>query len=98
MEIEGPEILWNVKTRWISILEPLERIMGEYKTVIVKTSTDAPTNAATRNNLELRTSLQTLLELPCILTLLIEVNQLINPVKPGRGSITLKKKSVLSLC
>jgi hypothetical protein len=35
METEGLKIVNNVKTRWISLLEPLKHILGEYKTLIV---------------------------------------------------------------
>jgi hypothetical protein len=31
----------NVRTQWISFLEPLKRVMGEYKTLIVKIYEDA---------------------------------------------------------
>jgi uncharacterized circularly permuted ATP-grasp superfamily protein len=29
-------MLKNVKTRWISLLEPLKRVLAEYKTLVVK--------------------------------------------------------------
>jgi hypothetical protein len=41
MEIEGLRMLRNVKTHWILLLEPLRRVMGEYKTLIVKMYEDA---------------------------------------------------------
>jgi hypothetical protein len=41
VEIEGLRILRNVTTRWISLLDPLRRIMGEYKTLLVKMCDDA---------------------------------------------------------
>jgi hypothetical protein len=41
VEIEGLGILRNIKTRWILLLEPLKRVMGEYKTLIVKMCEDA---------------------------------------------------------
>ncbi len=34
------KILWNVKIWWINMLEPLKRVMVEYKTLIVKMSQD----------------------------------------------------------
>jgi hypothetical protein len=34
-------MLKNVKMRWISLLEPLKRVLGEYKTLIVKMCEDA---------------------------------------------------------
>jgi len=41
VEIEGQQMLRNVKTQWISLLEPLRRIMDEYKTLVVKMCEDA---------------------------------------------------------
>jgi hypothetical protein len=41
VETEGLRMLKNVKTRWISLLEPLKRVLGEYKTLIVKMCEDA---------------------------------------------------------
>jgi hypothetical protein len=38
MEIEVLKILINVKTLWISMLEPLKHVLVEYKTLIVKLS------------------------------------------------------------
>jgi hypothetical protein len=40
-ETEGLQMLRNVKTRWILLLEPLRRVMGEDKTLIVKMCEDA---------------------------------------------------------
>jgi hypothetical protein len=41
VETEGLQMLRNVKTQWISLLEPLKRILGKYKTLIVKMCEDA---------------------------------------------------------
>jgi hypothetical protein len=35
-------MLQSIKTHWISLLEPLRRVMEEYKTLIVKMCEDAP--------------------------------------------------------
>jgi hypothetical protein len=40
METEGLNMLRKVKTCWILVLEPLRRIMGEYKTLIYKMAKD----------------------------------------------------------
>jgi hypothetical protein len=40
VETKGLKILNKVHTRWISLLEPLKRISGEYKTLIVKFTED----------------------------------------------------------
>jgi hypothetical protein len=34
-------MLKNVKTRWISLLEPLKRVLAEYKTLVVKMCEDS---------------------------------------------------------
>jgi hypothetical protein len=41
VETEGLNMLRNVRTHWISVLEPLRRILGEYKTLICKMAKDA---------------------------------------------------------
>jgi hypothetical protein len=88
VETEGLRMLRNVKTRWISLLEPLRRVMGEYKTLIVKMCEDAavkepaltPKQAASResarHNCDLLCDIGTLLALPCVLPLLECVNDL----------------------
>jgi hypothetical protein len=40
MEKIGLKILQNVKTWWISMLEPLKQVMTKYKTLIMKISQD----------------------------------------------------------
>jgi hypothetical protein len=40
METMGLKILWNIKTRWISMLSSVVRIMNEYRTLIVKMHQD----------------------------------------------------------
>jgi hypothetical protein len=41
VETEGLKMLNKVQMRWISLLESLKRICGEYKTLIVKFAEDA---------------------------------------------------------
>ena len=41
VETEGKRMLKNVKTRWISLPESLKRVLGEYRTLIVKMCDDA---------------------------------------------------------
>ena len=90
MEREGLAILQNVKTQWIALLEPLKRVMGEYKTLIVKmwedaivqqpkmTSKQAPARESARHNYDLLCDINTLLTLPCIMPPLKSVNSLMN--------------------
>ena len=89
VKTEGLRMLRNVATRWISLLEPLKRVIGGYKTLIVKMCEDAHTKepnqttkqAAAREcarlNCDLLCDVSTLLALPCLLPLLESVNSLI---------------------
>jgi hypothetical protein len=67
----------KVATRWISLLEPLKRISGEYKTFVVKFTEDASKESGAKKNLSLLFDVATLLALPCILPLLEAVKSLI---------------------
>ena len=81
----------NVKTQWISVLEPLNWIMQEYKILIVKMAEDAAiknpnakekeASAKARNNLHLLCDLGTLLALLCLTPLLESVESLIKFVQ-----------------
>jgi hypothetical protein len=73
----------KVATRWISLLEPLKRISGEYKTLIVKFAEDASKESGAKKNLSLLLDVATLLALPCILPLLEAVESLIKFAQAG---------------
>jgi hypothetical protein len=83
VETEGLKILNKVQTRWISLLEPLKRICGEYKTLIVKFAADASQESGARKHLSLLLDVATLLALPCILPMLEAVQSLIKFVQAG---------------
>jgi hypothetical protein len=88
VEIKGLNMLRHVKTCWSLVLEPLKRIMGEYKTLICKMAEDAavkdphlskkqrPSREIARHNLDLLCDVGTLFTLPCLLPLLEFVNSL----------------------
>ena len=88
VETEGLQMLRNVIISWISLLEPLWRVMGDYKTLIVKmcedaaikepalTSKHAASKESVRLNCDLFCDIGTLLALPCVLPLLECVNDL----------------------
>ena len=88
METEWLNMLRNVKTCWISVLEPLRRIMGEYITLIYKMAEDVAvqdlhlserqraSKETTRHNLDLLSDVGTLFILPCLLPLLESMNSL----------------------
>ena len=77
METSGLKILQNVATCWISMLEPLKRVLGEYKMQIVKMAQDAAEESKVAHNLSLLCDVHTLLALPCLMPLLESMNQLL---------------------
>ena len=81
-------MLRNEMTRWISLLDPLRRVLGEYKTLIAKmcedsnlkehemTSKQASACESARLNYALLCDIGTLVALPCLMPLLELVNLL----------------------
>ena len=86
-------MLRNVKTHWLSLLEPLKRVMGEYKTLVVKmcedaavkepelTAKQAAAREAARQNYDLLCDVGTLLALPCLMPLLDSLSSLMKFVQ-----------------
>jgi hypothetical protein len=76
---KGNKILRNIKTRWLSMLAPVVRIMNEYRPLLVKMSKDAgvkkPTALYTKCFQHL-TDIQVLLGLAAILPMLRLTNKL----------------------
>jgi hypothetical protein len=66
METNGVKILKNVKTCWISMLNLIQCVMVEYKTLLVKMTFDAPTNDKAQTNFDLFYDVQILLGLPVV--------------------------------
>jgi hypothetical protein len=83
VETEGLKMLNKVQTRWISLLEPLKRICGEYKTLIIKFAEDATQESGAKKNLSLLLDLATFLVLPCILPMLEAVQSVIKFAHAG---------------
>jgi hypothetical protein len=77
VETASQKILRNVKTRWISCLEPVKRVMSEYKALVLKMHLDAPSLASAKANLNLLCEIELLLGLACILPMLEALNYLI---------------------
>jgi hypothetical protein len=77
VETNGLKFLQNMATLWISMLEPLKRVLDEYKTLIVKMAQDANEESKVVHNLALLCDVHTLLALPCLMPLLESVNHLI---------------------
>jgi hypothetical protein len=74
VDTSGLKILQNVATRWISMLEPLKCVLGEYKTLIVKMAQDANEESKVAHNLVLLFDVHTLLALPCLMPLQESIN------------------------
>jgi hypothetical protein len=80
LESKGRIILQNVKTRWISMLSPLKRVLSEYRTLLVKMYSDQfikPAIPATKVNYELMADIKCLLTLTAVLPLLEAVKALV---------------------
>jgi hypothetical protein len=80
LESKGRKILQNVKTRWISMLSPLKRVLSEYRILLVKMYSYQfikPTIPATKVNYELMVDIECLLTLAAVLPLLEVVKGLV---------------------
>jgi hypothetical protein len=84
METKGLKILRDVKTRWLSMVSPLKRVMSEYRTLIQKMqedSKDATTPHASREvaktNFSLLVDVSVPIALTCFLPLLETVHYLV---------------------
>jgi hypothetical protein len=76
MEIKG-QILWNIKTRWISMINPIKDVLSKYHILIMKMAMDAPTIPSTKSNLSLLIYVETLLGLNAMMSMLEAVHSLI---------------------
>jgi hypothetical protein len=77
VQTSGLKILGSVKTRWISLLEPMKRVLLEYKTLIVKMSNDGGEESKVAQNLSPFCDVHILLAFPCVIPLLESVDSLI---------------------
>jgi hypothetical protein len=73
--------LCNIKTRWISMLNPLKHLLGEYKWLVVKMHMDVPKNKLSAKNLDLLCDLELGFGLPCIFPMLEVVHMLIKYIQ-----------------
>jgi hypothetical protein len=76
VETAGQRILKNIKTRWISCLEPVKRVLSEYRALVLKMHMDAPSLATAKANLNLLCEIELLLGMTCILPMLEALNYL----------------------
>lgn len=69
-------MLKNVKIRWISMLEPAKKVMGEFRILVVKMDMDGTTINSTKVNFELLNDIEILYALAILLPLSEQVNNL----------------------
>ena len=83
METKAKKMLRNVDTRWISMRSPAQRILGEYKTLLVKMGLNMSPSAGHKGsaraaaNFDALSDVQTLLSLACFIPMLNDVHCLI---------------------
>lgn len=74
---EGNKLLRNNKTRWISLLLPMQRVLAEYKTLIAKLGEDSSSGAGAKATLTLMLDLQTFFAFSCLMPLFQAMDKLI---------------------
>jgi hypothetical protein len=67
MEIKGNTIQWNIKIRWISMINPIKCVLFIYHTLLMKMALDAPTIPFGKSNLSLLIDVETLLGLNVVM-------------------------------
>ncbi len=77
LQTKGLKFLKNVKTYWISMLNPLKGVMVEYKSLIVKMHSNQDKKKNVCDNLELLCDLELILSLPCVMLMLEVVHSFI---------------------
>jgi hypothetical protein len=80
LHLKGRKILNNIKTRWISMLSPLKRVLSEYRVLLIKMYSDMqtkPTVKGAETNFHRLADVQTMLSLAAILPLLQSVKNLV---------------------
>jgi hypothetical protein len=80
MVSKGGKILNNVKTRWISILSPMRRVLSKYCVLLVKMYGDMLAKSVIKGvvaNFHLLVDVQTLLSLVALLPLLESIKKLV---------------------
>ncbi len=77
METKGDKYLQNIKTRWISMISPIEHVLFVYRTFLMKMALNAPIIPSTKSNLFLLTNVETLLDLNVVMLMLKAIHSLI---------------------
>ncbi len=61
METKGNKIMWNIKKKWISMINLVKCVLFEYCIFFMNMALDAPTIHSTKSNFYLLTNVETLL-------------------------------------
>jgi hypothetical protein len=51
METTSYKIMRNIKTNWISMINPIKHILSKYRILLMKMTLDAPIIPSTKSNL-----------------------------------------------
>ncbi len=78
LETKGLKLLRNVKTQWVSMLNPLKCVLAHPWFLVVKMHFNCEKNKSTLDNFELLCELDLILGLPCVMLILEVVHSLIN--------------------
>ncbi len=70
METKGNKILWNIKTRWISMISLVKCVLSKYRTLFMKMALDAPIIPFAKSNLFLMNGVESLLGLNVMMSML----------------------------
>jgi hypothetical protein len=70
METKGRKILKHVRTRWLSLLLPAQRVISEYRTLVMKMELDNAKETNSKALLASLTDVETLLGLACLVPLM----------------------------
>jgi len=81
METKGNKILWNIKTRWISMISLVKRVLSKYRILFMKMALDAPIIPFAKSSLSLLIDVEFLLGLNVMMLMLEVVYSLIKFAK-----------------
>lgn len=76
IQIKGLKILKNIKTRWLSMLSPIVRVMNEYRMLLMKMEQDSATTNITKICIDHLTDVQIVVGLACLMPMLQSVHVL----------------------
>lgn len=80
---KGLKMLKNIKTRWVSLIEPLRRLLSEYRTLIYKMTSDLNDNVKAEECLVLLLDPYSMLGMCALLPLLEAIDSLVTFAQKG---------------